>query len=270
MKKTIRWILILVFLAIFCFSAYKLITIFLNYKQARDYYSDAAASYIIVTPDSKSEEEKEKPQTAKPESGDNAESVVPEEPEGAPIEIDFEALQAECSDVIAWIYSEDTMINYPVVQAADNDYYLHRMLDGSYSGNGTIFMDYLCASDFTSGNSIIYGHNMRDGSMFHSLTEYANQAYYDEHPVLYLLTPEQDYSIELFCGVTVPADGWPYVIEFGSEEEKTAFLQKAAAESNFDAAVEPTVDDRIITLSTCTYSYDNARYLVMGILTPIS
>lgn len=260
MKQVIRWILILLCLAVFCFAGYKLVTTLLGYKQARDYYEETANEY--VTPSGSLERN--------PSSGGDAE--LPETAdavETAPIEVDFDALRAQCSDVVGWLYCADTMINYPLVQGRDNSQYLHAMLDGSYSANGTVFMDYHCEPDFSSSCSILYGHNMRDGSMFHSLLEYGKQEYYDAHPVMYLLTPTKNYAVHIFAGFTTPADSWPYVIEFGSEEEKQAYLDKAIASSAFQAQTEPTVNDRILLLSTCSYNYDDARYLVLGILTPI-
>lgn len=270
MNKTLRLIFALICLAVFCFAGYKLVSALVGYRQASNYYDSTAATFVTYTEQTglKAGEEPDAP--AAEESSESAAAPEAPEAETVPIEVDFSALLDTCGDVIGWLYSEDTVINYPVVQSADNDYYLHRMLDGSHSSNGTIFMDYLCSPDLTCGNTLLYGHNMRDGSMFHSLTEYASQEYYDEHPVLYYLTPQQNYRIELFSGVTAPADGWPYVIEFGTEEEKEEFLRTAVRESTFDAKVEPDADDTIITLSTCTYEYDNARYLVFGIVTPIS
>ena len=272
MKKMLRILLLLFFLAVFCFAAYKLLGTFFSYRQASGFYDETVSSYVTFNAaedDARSLPPEEVPQRIVTEDGRHTIYVQEDGKETAPIRIDFEALTETCADTVGWIYSEDTAINYPVVQAEDNDYYLHRMLDGSENSNGTIFMDYLCRADLTSGNTLLYGHNMKDGSMFHSLVEYKEQKYYNKHPVLYYLTPEQNYRVDLFAGVTVAADAWPYVVEFGAEAEKTEFLQRAKAESTFEAPVEPTAEDRILSLSTCTYEFDNARYIVMGILTPI-
>ena len=144
------------------------------------------------------------------------------------------------------------------------------MLDGTPSSSGTIFLDYHCERDFSGDVSILYGHNMRNGSMFHSIVEYAKQEYYDSHPVLYLLTPEQNYAVKLFSGFVTDSDGWVYLFQFGTEEEKAAYLEQAVAESDFEALVTPSVDDLLVILSTCSYEYDNARYVVLGVLTPIA
>ena len=117
--------------------------------------------------------------------------------EFAPLSVDFEILQKENPDIIAWIYCEDTPVNYPIVQADDNDYYLRRLLDGTWNVAGTLFMDYRNADDFSDWHTVIYGHNMKNDSMFGTLPEYRSQEYYEQHPAWYLLTPTQNYKIEL-------------------------------------------------------------------------
>ena len=116
---------------------------------------------------------------------------------------------------------------------------------------------------------MIYGHHMNDGSMFASICNYGKQEYYDAHPVMYLNTPTQNYRVELFTGFITSADSSVYTFFFNSDAEYGAFLEKMKGFSDFDCDVEVGPEDRIITLSTCTYEYDNARYVVMGKLVPI-
>ncbi len=118
----------------------------------------------------------------------------------------FEKLTAEYPDTVGWLYCEGTPINYPVVQSKDNLRYLRRLPDGRYNAAGSLFADYRCKEVAASGNYIIYGHNMKNGSMFGTLVRYKSQNYYDEHPTLYYLTPERTFRIELIAGfVTSPA-----------------------------------------------------------------
>ena len=114
--------------------------------------------------------------------------------------INFKALQAVNPDVIGWIYSPNTTINYPVVQGDDNAYYLKHLADGTENRNGCPFLDVQNRPDFTDDNSIIYGHHMQNGTMFAGISWYEDQSYYDEHPVMYLMTPSATYRIELFSG----------------------------------------------------------------------
>lgn len=270
MKKTIRWILIGVCLAIFCVFGYKFFSTARQYKLANEFYETTARTYVTETP-----KELNTPQQAPPVSDqpDQPQDVItdPEPPTvRAPIAVDFSSLQTENEDVVGWIYCEETPLNYPICQSADNEAYLHTMPDGSHSSSGTIFLDYRVTSDFSGDISIIYGHNMRSGAMFNMVPDYAEQSFYDKHPILYLLTPEQNYIVHLFSGMLTDADGWPYVLSFSDDAEKQAYLDRAIAESSFTPQVQPSVDDNILILSTCSYAYDNARYIVMGTLTPIS
>lgn len=193
---------------------------------------------------------------------------IPEET--APISVDFEALMQENSDIIGWLYSEDTPIHYPVVQADDNDYYLRRDLQGNYLANGTLFADYRCPAVGTGQNFIIYGHNMKNSAMFGTLIKYSKQEYFDKHPVLYYLTPDKDYRIDLFAGFTTDADADIYRPEIGDTEEFEAFIQSLIAQSTFTSDVTVTGEDHIVMLSTCSYEFNNARYVVFGKLISLS
>ena len=103
-----------------------------------------------------------------------------------------------------------TGLNYPIVQAEDNDYYLYRLLDGTWNKNGTIFMDYVNRSDFSDQNTLVYGHHMKSGAMFGALVQYKKQEFYDAHPYLYLYTPQQSYRLDLIAGSVVDYDDAVY------------------------------------------------------------
>lgn len=272
----IRFLVLLLCIGVFSFSAYEVLTTLSSYREGRAFYNSTAERYV---------RESEEPDSAEPENPPEFSDVSwengseteadPDSPleilkhATVPISVDFDELLAECKDVVAWVYSPDTVISYPIVQAEDNEYYLRRRLDGNYSGNGTVFMDFRCEPDFTSDNSLIYGHNMRDGSMFHSLRDYSDPEYYAAHPYLFLLTPAQNYVIRLFYGGIVSSTGWPYNVVFADDAERSSFLRQAAETSDFDAGFSPEEDDRIITLSTCSYEFSDARYVVIGTLVPI-
>ena len=191
-------------------------------------------------------------------------------PELAPFQVDFEALRAEGPDVVGWIYCEGTIINYPVVQGEDDDYYLHRSYDGSYNFPGSIFVEALNAPGFADYNTIIYGHNMKDNSMFSVLEDWQSQSFYDQHPVMWLLTPEQDYKIELISGYTTSAGSEAYQLFYGPGADLDVYLHNAMAKSDFQAAAEPEAGARYVMLSTCAYVFSNARYVLHGMLRPVS
>ena len=245
MKRKIYLALCIIFGLVFIVSSAGVGLTLYRYKQADTMYSDLQSSYVVPQP----------VQTPK---------------ESAPLSVDFDALMQENNDIIGWLYCENTPINYPVVQSSDNDYYLHRDLHGKYLANGTLFADCRCPSVGTGQNHIIYGHNMKNSSMFGTLVKYDKQKYYDEHPILYYLTPEKDYKIELFSGFTTEADSDIYRPEIGKSEEFEAFLQELKAKSTFVSKVTVTGNDSIVMLSTCSYEFNNARYVVFGKLTPLS
>lgn len=184
-----------------------------------------------------------------------------------PIRVDFDVLQAENPDIIAWLYCADTPINYPVVQGENNDYYLHRLPDGTQNVNGSLFMDFRNLRDFSDRNSVIYGHNMTSDAMFGSLEKYKKQSYFDEHPRMWLLTPERAYRMDLVAGVVTPSDSDAYTL-FDSDEELLSHLEAVVEDSTFVSGVDLSTVERIVTLSTCSYEYATARYVVIGSLLP--
>ena len=181
-------------------------------------------------------------------------------------EVDFEALREINPDVVAWIYIEGTNINYPVVQGEDNQYYLKRLFDGTYNGAGTIFLDYRNEKDLSDRNSVLYGHHMQNGGMFKQITEYKNQEFYDLHPVCLIMTPEGNYKIEFFAGYVIDMNSDAWKLEFESDEEFDLWLEDAVSRSTFTGNIQPTAQDRVVTFSTCTYEYNDARYVLVGVL----
>ena len=187
----------------------------------------------------------------------------------SPIVVDFEALTERNGDVCGWLYCPDTVISYPVVQAEDNSFYLHRDIDLNYSSYGTLFTETMSEKNFDNDNSIIYGHHMKDGGMFAGLVNYAKKSYYEKHPVFYLNTPEMNYRVEVFAAFLTDMYSDAYNNAFDSDEEMQTWLDIAKALSAIETDVEVSPGDRVLTLSTCTYEYDTARYVVMGKMVPI-
>ncbi len=260
MKKNVRIILIclcVVFLGVFAFSAYKIITTLQGYKVAEQTYTDIAAQHVTIISSPTPvpvEEVKEK-------------GI---DPEVSPIgNVDFEGLRAKSPDYAAWIYSPDTVINYPVVYTDNNFYYLDHIPGEQYNTAGTLFIDCRNAADFSDQNTMIYGHNMNDGSMFASIREYAKQEYYDAHPVIYLSTPDFNYRLDLIAGFLTEPTSFAYATNFDEPEQFMAYIEAIEEMSTFKSDVEVTEEDKVVTLSTCTYEIDDGRYVVVGKLTQI-
>ena len=243
MKKAVYYILLAVFIGIFLFAAYQIGSYMLEKHKSDEVLKDAG-KYVYI-PDLSSDEE----------------------PEGEPeqVYVDFAALEGVNSDIVAWLYGADTGLNYPIVQTAEEggEYYLYRDIDGSSNKNGTVFLDWQCSSNFTSQNNLVYGHNMKTGRMFAPIVKYRDQSFYDAHPYMYLYTPNQLYKVNLFAGMVTPHDSTVYSYSLSSD-----YIKECIANSTFKSNVG-TPTGNILTLSTCAYDFDNARYVVMGELVPI-
>lgn len=257
MKKVTGRIIMLIALIVCLAAAGLLVFTLVQYRTSEKLYEEAAQQFTAVSDRDTADEE------AGTETG-GADSR-----EKAPITVDFDALKEVNEDVAGWIYCEDTVINYPVMYGSDNDFYLHHSYEGNYSASGSIFIDSHNKSDFSDTNTIIYGHHMKDKSMFATLSNWAEQEYYEAHPVVWLLTPEQDYKIVLFGGYTTSASSDTYTIYQDHSKELVEYLQTAAAQSDFKPAVSSLPGDaRFVVLSTCAYVFDNARYVLHGYLEP--
>lgn len=192
---------------------------------------------------------------------------LPEEESGKsevsrPPVVDFDALQAINPQAVGWIRSDTGDINYPVVQGTDNDYYLTHLVDGTYNSNGSIFVDFRNAADISDRNTFIYGHNMRNGAMFASLSLYSAAGYLEMHPELVLITREESFSLQVFAGCVVPGNSDLYQMTYRDDEEFASYVEKVKLLSDFSSDVQVGPQDRIVTLSTCSYDYDDARYLL--------
>jgi sortase B len=152
------------------------------------------------------------------------------------------------------------------MKADDYSYYLEHLADRTRNVNGSIFIDYNCAPDFSGELSILYGHHMKSGGMmFGSLEEYKSQKYYQEHPFMYLYTEDKSYRIDILYGFVIGAGQWRerafmYDVNLGD------LLSYAAQNTTFESGAEYTEGDKIIAMSTCSYDFDNARYVLIGVL----
>ena len=171
--------------------------------------------------------------------------------------------------MVGWIFCPDTVINYPVVHGEDNDFYLHHSYNKDFNPSGAIFVESLNALDFADSNTIIYGHHMNDNSMFATLDRWQDQAYYEEHPVMWLLTPEQDYRIDLYSAYNTSAFSDTYTIYEAPSAPFTEYLKISRLYSAFDSGVQLDPEEHYVLLSTCAYVFDNARSVIHGRLVPL-
>ncbi len=252
--------------AVFLYSGYQLFAHWNEDRQSQQGQQELIDQAVVVIKPA----EGEKPIS---EATENVESTDATElevtlVEAPPIFVDFDTLLAENPNIVAWIYSENTVINYPVVQGEDNLYYVDRLPDGRYNPHGSIFLDYRNLSDFGDFNSILYGHNMVNNSMFGTLHDYQNQSYYEEHPYMWIITPDAAYRLDLIAGMITPSDSDAYDL-FNSKEELHTHLEYALSQSVFDPGeVDIESISHVMTLSTCSYEYATARFVLIGNLVP--
>lgn len=175
--------------------------------------------------------------------------------------IDFAVLDSQNPDVVAWIQIPGTQINYPVVQGKDNDYYLHRDLNGQKSTAGTIFLDYADRADFSSLHNVLYGHYMKNGSMFKDISRYKDQGYFDQHSEIILYTLEREIHLKALAAVCTSPDAIRRKTEFASGEEFASYIQQMTAGASASAPIEGTIV-RLYSFVTCSYEFNNARTIL--------
>ena len=249
-RKLVALVILLLGVAVMLYAGINLI-------QTQRVYQEGNAAYDDI-----SQQVKGKPgsQATRPEVEEKLPQVViPSQ------QIDFARLKEINGDSVAWLYNPDTVIDYPVMKANDYSYYLEHLPDGTRNANGSLFIDYNNASDFSEVLTVIYGHHMNSGRMFGSLNGYKNQSYFNEHPFMYLYTEEGNYQIELIYGCVIGAGQWRERA-FMYAENLEALLAYAEFNTTFKSDIRYQTGDKVVVLSTCSYEFDNARYVVIGIL----
>lgn len=184
--------------------------------------------------------------------------------------INFDALYEINSQTKAWLHAEDSIIDYPVVQGQDNDHYLTHLFTGEQNKLGTLFIDYRVPGDFTGKSTAIYGHNMKDGSMFATLIRYESQTYYESHPVLHLSTPAQNYELHAFAGIVGDGSYGFVRLSFTDDADFLAYTDAVMSASTFQSEITLQAEDQIVALVTCSYAFTNARYVLFAKLVPVA
>ena len=203
-------------------------------------------------------------------------SVPDDEPETIPdpyavmlLQTDLSALREINGDVVAWVDIPDTELSYPVLQAEDNQYYLKHTWQKEKNGGGSIFMECTCTPDFSDFRTILYGHRMRNDSMFGTLKYYAEQDFWAEHPRVYVVTDDSVYVYDIFSAFEAGIREIVYrldIEESGLEEE---FIRFCLDGSVIDSGIVPESTDKILTLSTCTGNGHATRWVIHGVLTQV-
>ena len=183
-------------------------------------------------------------------------------------ELDLEALRETAPQVLGWICIPDTVIDYPLMAFDDNEAGLNRAWDGTKNSAGCIFLECKNQRDLSDFNTLVYGHNMRDGSMFGSLKQYARQEYLEAHPCVYIVTDDAVRRYEVFSAYEASVTSDTYRLYIETDEVKQTALEHYTSSTAVRTGILPTTEDRILTLSTCmgTGRYET-RWVVQAVLT---
>ena len=243
-------------------SIYKIVTISSRYSEGRETYGGLSDDYTQVQTAPVAE-------AVAPLVEQEIVSSVPLEP--CPISVDFDSLINDVSlDICGWVYCPDTVINYPVLHCSNNEYYLNHNARGAESAVGAIFMEAANHTDFSDRSTALHGHHMNDGSMFASIEKWQKQEFFDEHPVMYLSTVASgNYKIEFFAAFVTRDGSDVYRLDFGGDAGYGSWLETIRASSKVQSDVEVSASDRVLVLSTCAYSSEDARSVLIGKMTQI-
>ena len=181
-------------------------------------------------------------------------------------------LKEKYSNLVGWIKISGTNIDYPIMQADDNDYYLKKNYKGEYNMNGSIFLDYRTEYGNSNYNQLIYGHNNQNDKMFENLLDYENKEFYKENPYIEITTDKEKNIYEIFAVFKSKVYeknedvSFKYynVIDLSTEELFCEYINNCKNKSLYEINILPEFGDCIITLSTCEYSNEEGRFVVVA------
>ena len=208
-----------------------------------------------------------RPEDIVSEDDPNAEEILKAQPRHK--SMDFNYLHKTNSDIIGWLFAEGTKIDYPVLHTDNNSYYMNHLFNKEVNASGSLFADFLNKGDFSDRNTVIYGHHMKNGTMFGSIEEYREQEFYDAAPTMMLYTPEGDYLVELISGTDENGNKQFVEFEFEDEEAFMEYVNSFIERSTFKSKIKVHPGDKLISLCTCAYVFNNARYMLIGRLVPL-
>lgn len=270
-KKKKRWnivsiLIIMVCAAVFIVSAAKLVSIFSEYMAASNEYAGLASLIPHINRENGETGERGTYEagTDEAEIESEADAVITQ----APVfmdNVDWQALYNTMyginNDYQGWIYISNTKISYPIVQGADNDYYLNHTFYKEEVFSACLFIDYRVENGIEGKNVIVYGHNMKDGSMFAGLKKFRQENFRKAHPSFSVYTSTGAYEYQIFSTYTTSPESNTYTVSFANDDEFINYINMVKGWSDVDYGVEVSADDQIITLSTCVNNNED-RYVI--------
>lgn len=245
-KKVMQRLTTITCLVVFTASAYYLIDTLFEYKENREVLADIQDVY----------------KQSKEDNQDSPDTVA----SSKTIRTSFNDLLSINEDIVGWISIGDTVVNYPILQAEENEYYLNRNYKEEESRAGSIFMDYRNDIQSSDRHTVLYGHNMKDGSMFGDMDNFLEQTYFQEHQQVFFDTLYESYDVELFSVYQTTTDFYYIETDFPDDNTYQAFLDEIQGKSSVETNVEVSTEDQIITFSTCDYflSPNEGRLVIHG------
>ena len=263
MPKWLRTALLILCILIFLFSAYKLVSYYVDSQKRQSQFGELSK----LVNDIRSKENPEDPDTGKPAlvpvKNPLTGEIIPALPEYAPL------YEKNC-DFVGWIRLDGTVIDYPVVQKSDKkEYYLRRDFEGNKSTHGTIYVKESCDVFTPSDNVTLYGHKMRDGSMFAALLGYKDPAFYQEHQTVFFDTLSEYHTYQVFAMFPLDATTQDAVDINGftdslNELEFIQFVSRCKELSLYDTGITPEYGDHLLTLVTCDVGAKTGRFFVVA------
>ncbi len=257
-KKGLRTAITVICAVVFLFSLYKLLDINRDYREAEKLYEDTAGQYTTMTEAGKD-----------PTLEFDLEAYL----NRPPIEVDFTELLRINDDIIGWIYMEDTVVNYPILQGENNFYYLDKTYYKKYLASGSIYLDSDNDRSFSDAHSIIYGHNMKNHTMFGDLSDLRDEKVLAEHPYVDIILIDGTWLRYEICSMyRAHVDDGTYRAPLNKASNFEPFMELIASKnmhagSDVLSLPEVYAGDKVLTLSTCTEdSADLERFVVHAVL----
>ena len=245
-RHPVTLIIFLIALAVMIFSLVKLVGIRKDYQESEQTFQTLESKYVV-----------------NPDGGTGAIWQ-----DGTRIQ--FQALQKENADIRAWLRFDnydDVHISYPILYSGDDETYLRSDIYGNYHIAGCIFLEGLNIPDFSDYHSIVYGHNMRNTTMFGDLKRYKNdEGFYENNQYFNIYTEDKVLRYQIFSYYDVDENDEVYTVGYGPDDAWQSLIDRMVSSSMKDTGIHPTKDQKIVTLSTCSKAGENKRFVVHGVL----
>lgn len=257
MKKKIRYVMLGVFTLLLALSLYKIIYYGKDYFFGQSEYREARELFSVS--DDIDPEDLEYP-------GTYTEDSRFQEIRHYFSNCDFSSLRTINSEIYAWIVIPGTNISYPICQHSDNDYYLMHTYSMEENRIGAIFLDYRVSNDFSDYNTVIFGHRLRDQTMFSALKTYREKDTWEKNPYIFICTPDDTIRVyKIYSAFAGDPDGISYNKKIKTDSDKQKFIDYTLRCAEYKTDIEPTIDDKFITLSTCIGTNHTHRMIIHAV-----